>query len=71
MTKPVDITGQTFGLLTAKMRVGSKNGAALWRCKCICGRVVEVRVDFLKAGKRKKCHKDNHAPESARDLGID
>jgi hypothetical protein len=71
MTKPVDITKQSFGLLTAEMRVGSKNGAALWRCRCICGRKVNVRVDFLKAGKRKQCHIDHHPRESASDLGID
>lgn len=71
MTKPIDITGKRFGLLTAKMRVGNANGAALWRCKCACGREVDVRIDYLKAGRRRQCHINNHPRESAKDLGID
>lgn len=33
----IDLTGQTFGLLTAISCVGRKNGQATWLCRCICG----------------------------------
>jgi len=38
MVKPIDLSGKTFGLLTAIRIVGStKNKTNLWRCKCECG----------------------------------
>jgi hypothetical protein len=37
MPKMVDITGQRFGRLVAKERVGTKWGKALWSFDCDCG----------------------------------
>lgn len=37
MNSAKDLTGQKFGRLTAIKRVGSRNGYALWECKCDCG----------------------------------
>lgn len=77
MSKPTDITGQRFGLLTALIRVGSKHSAAVWRCRCDCGEVVEARVDFLKSGKKLFCDWRKHDPArsghitTAWKLGLD
>lgn len=54
--KPVDITGQQFGELTAleptSMR---KSGSVVWRCKCSCGAETFVPAALLRAGVTKSC----------------
>ena len=46
--KKKDLTGNTFGLLTAIKIVGmSKRGSALWECKCICGNRTIVSQEAL------------------------
>ena len=45
MTKPLDITGQRFGRLTAIERVGhNNNGHSLWKCLCDCGNEKVVMI---------------------------
>ena len=53
----VDLTGMQFGLLTVKKRSGTleKDRRALWRCKCICGKLVTVRGVDLQSGNTKSC----------------
>ena len=45
----IDLTGQTFGLLTAVEYAGRSNtsGNAVWKCKCQCGNIVEVDSNNL------------------------
>lgn len=53
--KRIDLTGQRFGLLTAKACVGKQDKKALWQCKCDCGKVVYIRIDRLKNGNTRSC----------------
>jgi hypothetical protein len=59
--KRKDITGQKFGRLTAIERVEDyvfpKSGCHLskWRCKCECGKEVDVAISSLKNGNTKSC----------------
>lgn len=56
-TKSKDITGQTFGRLTAIRPTGRKtsNGAAIWECKCSCGNATYVGISELILGKINSC----------------
>jgi hypothetical protein len=59
MAKPVDVAGQSFGLLKAISRTGSnKHGKAVWSFQCECGTVVDRPVsDVIKlAGRGAKCN---------------
>lgn len=56
MRKPLDLAGQTFGNLTANNIVGKReNGAALWRCSCLCGGGSVVEAAALRRGSIKSC----------------
>ena len=56
MAKLIDLTGQRFGRLTVVERTGtSKNGNALWACRCDCGNVAVVRGASLKNGITRSC----------------
>lgn len=50
-----DLTGQTFGRLTAKYRDGTKRGSALWVCECKCGNVIPVPAGDLVHGNTTSC----------------
>ena len=52
-----DITGQTFGRLTAvePTRRRDSKGSVYWRCKCSCGNEAEVTVDCLTNGNTISC----------------
>lgn len=50
-----DITGQTFGKLTAIEICGKQNRAAVWLCRCDCGKVVKVRLGNLRSGNTRSC----------------
>lgn len=49
----IDLTGQTFGLLTALHSVPSKKSR--WLCICECGKEKEVAACHLRAGKIRSC----------------
>lgn len=55
--KSKDITGQTFGRLTAIRPTGRKtsNGAAIWECKCSCGNTTYVGISELILGRINSC----------------
>ena len=55
MRKPIDLTGQRFGRLTALNVVGSKNGHSTWLCQCDCGNTKVVTSQCLRQGKTKSC----------------
>lgn len=50
-----DLSGQRFERLMAVERVGSKNGNALWKCKCDCLNDVVVPGAYLLNGNTKSC----------------
>lgn len=52
-----DITGQTFGKLTALARVGRSLGGnnSIWHCRCACGNEVDVAMGNLKNGHTTSC----------------
>lgn len=69
-----DISGQKFNMLTAIKYVGViSGGAALYKCKCDCGTVKNVRAKDLKGGHAISCgcyrkarmtvHGNRHLPE--------
>ncbi|MBS7059440.1 MAG: hypothetical protein KH119_09610 [Faecalibacterium prausnitzii] len=60
MSNVTDITGRTFGRLTALYRVGTKiypsgGRLSIWHCKCICGNEIDVNLSALKSGNTKSC----------------
>ena len=56
MTKVIDLTGQKFGRLKVIERVGrTKQGNALWKCRCDCGNETIVRSVSLRNGESKSC----------------
>lgn len=52
-----DITGQTFGNLTALHRLpGSKNGSVMWRCRCeLCGEEVDYSYNTISYTRVQSC----------------
>lgn len=52
-----DLTGKTFGQLTALRRVPkkTKNGGAVWLCRCFCGNTCEVLASLLVNGRKTHC----------------
>lgn len=51
-----DIGGQKFGRLLAIGRVGlTRQGQAIWLCKCDCGNFSRVRISSLTTGNTRSC----------------
>lgn len=60
MYRAIDITGQRFGRLTVLERAGSYQypfggSAAIWRCRCDCGEVVDIISGNLRYGMTRSC----------------
>ena len=55
--KARDLSGQTFGRLTAVCRTEKKtnNGGAVWLCRCFCGNTCEVLSSLLVRGRKTHC----------------
>jgi hypothetical protein len=56
--RSIDITGQTFGFTTALRRGPSRANsplAAMWFCRCICGKEHLSASNSLRQGKTKSC----------------
>lgn len=53
--KPLDLSNQKFGKLTAIKRVESPDRYTRWLCKCECGKEVSVRTDYLRNGHTTSC----------------
>ena len=52
----IDITGNTYGYLTAIEPVWDDNGANLkWKCQCACGNYVYVGCGALRSGSTQSC----------------
>ena len=52
-----DRTGQVFGRLTVVEPIGTHGvkNFVVWRCRCVCGAVVDVRAINLRVGDTKSC----------------
>ena len=50
-----DLSGQTFGFLTAISRAENHNGNVMWTCGCTCGVIKAYRADRLKSSHTKSC----------------
>lgn len=55
MSKLIDMTGRTFGRLTAIERAPRKNGRVQWLCQCRCGNKVAVDGTKLRIGHTRSC----------------
>ncbi len=55
--KNEDITGKTFGRLTAIRPTDKKvsNGATIWECRCSCGNITYSSIGLLKKGGVRSC----------------
>lgn len=54
--KPMNLTGQKFGRLTAiEMTDKRINKSVVWKCKCDCGNECEVIAASLRAGRTRSC----------------
>jgi hypothetical protein len=51
-SRTIDMAGQIFDRLTVIKYAGSKNGQAMWLCKCTCGKYKEVAGGNLRGGQR-------------------
>ncbi len=51
----IDLSGQTFGRLTAVRRVGTRQRSAIWLCVCSCGNTREVISSNLRRGVTQSC----------------
>lgn len=54
MDKINDLTGQKFGRLEV-LEYSRANNGAVWKCKCDCGNIVEVKATSLRSGHSKSC----------------
>ncbi len=68
--KKLDLTGQTFGRLTALGPAGKVGGCTAWLCRCECGNEVTVRTGSLRSGNTRSCGclLDDRIRESRPDL---
>ena len=53
--KFLDITGQSYGRLTAVRRVDTVNRSAVWECRCDCGNTHKVKIAQLRNGEVQSC----------------
>jgi hypothetical protein len=49
VTQRIDLTGQTFGRLTALEYSHRAADGSRWRCRCVCGTEKTVRAACLRA----------------------
>ena len=61
MARLIDLAGRRFGRLVVLERSGTyippggKGTSAIWRCKCDCGKVVNIEGGSLRKGHTKSC----------------
>lgn len=55
MGAKINEIGNVYGYLTVIDKAPSKNGRAMWLCKCKCGNTCEVSGKLLRSGKTKSC----------------
>ena len=52
-----DLSGKRFGTWTVLERSENVNGSVMWKCRCDCGTVKDVRSETLKKGQSTGCRK--------------
>lgn len=55
MSKPIDLTGQRFGLLSVLAFVEHRDKHSFWRCRCDCGKTTTIRSNSLRRGLSTSC----------------
>lgn len=55
MFEKLDLTDQSFDLLTAREIVGKDKRGTLWRCECECGGEKIVPASYLRNGHTTSC----------------
>jgi hypothetical protein len=50
-----NITGNRFGRIVAVAFAGTRDGHAMWECRCDCGRIVIIGSNLLLNGHTKSC----------------
>ena len=50
-----DMTGQKFGRLFVIERAPKNDRVAWWRCRCDCGKIIDVRGTLLRSGETTSC----------------
>ena len=50
-----DEIGKTYGQLTVLEKIKQTPGGSIWRCRCVCGNEVNVRINNLHSGKTQSC----------------
>lgn len=50
-----DLTGQTFGRLTAIRIIARRSDGCVWECRCVCGNITKTAGANLRKGKAKSC----------------
>lgn len=53
--RALDLSGRRFEKLVAVRRIGSRNGHALWLCRCDCGNDAKCTANALRSGNSKTC----------------
>lgn len=76
----IDLTGGKFGRWLVIEKYGNENsGDTLWKCKCDCGRIKNIRGSSLTSGNSKSCgclarelnskrNRENYKPKKIEDL---
>lgn len=52
--KLIDLTGMVFGRLTV-LSISQRKPDIIWKCKCECGNIVDVKGEYLRNGDTKSC----------------
>lgn len=67
----IDITGQTFGSLTALYPTDKRDseGGVYWKCQCNCGGIYDVTVHDLKSGHVRYCPQCAHRRKAMSHIG--
>ena len=60
--RATDLRGQKFNKLTVLYRVANQGRRVMWRCKCDCGKTINVRSDSLQSGHTTSCG-CNYSPD--------
>lgn len=53
--KRVNRVGEIYGFLTVIEFAGTDKKQSIWKCRCECGNIVNIKNDNLVAGKTKSC----------------
>lgn len=51
----IDMVGKRFGRLVVLERSENNGNKVMWRCKCDCGKIVDVFGTYLRTGDTKSC----------------